>query len=153
MVSPATDPADDSRAHTNAARACSFALTLDDGASPGRVDAVISLLVQQLAADPAGITAAAAVCQARHRDGGVGYDRAADLLGNAVSAVREAGGDTDDAAASFCAISTRGGTRSGCCTGGRPGAAATRGGGSADFACYGPAWITSRPERQLAGSG
>jgi hypothetical protein len=95
-VSPATDPADDPRAHADAAKAWSFALSLADGASPRRVDAVISLLVQQLAADPDRISAAAAVCQARHRDGGVGNDRAAALLGNALSAVRDAGGDTDD---------------------------------------------------------
>jgi hypothetical protein len=39
---------------------------------------VTSLRVQQLAAGPNRVGAAAAVCQARQRDGGVGYDRAAE---------------------------------------------------------------------------
>jgi hypothetical protein len=57
---------------------------------------VTSLRVQQMAAGPDRVGAAAAVCRARHRDSGVGYDRAAELLGNALLAVRDAGGGTDD---------------------------------------------------------
>jgi hypothetical protein len=96
-MEPPRQPPDDGQTHADAVQAWSFALGLTDGASAERIAAVTSLLLQHCDADPARLTAAAAVCRSRE-DGDGGYQQAEQLLNAALDMVQRAGAQDDDQA-------------------------------------------------------
>jgi hypothetical protein len=98
MVSSTPATADSSSPDADARQAWSFALGLDETASPERIAAVTSVLVTQWRANVDRVTAAAAVCRARHAAEGSdsGWQQAAELLERAERTIRQAGADTDE---------------------------------------------------------